>query len=98
MGTDVGRHANFVIGPDGQHLTLADLPRPDTKRWVIRRKAEVVMAVDGGLLSLDEACRRYNLTPEEFMIWENSLHAYGLAGLRITHAQQYRPGEFKNRQ
>ncbi|HWY62377.1 MAG TPA: DUF1153 domain-containing protein [Rhizomicrobium sp.] len=97
MGTEVRRNTNFVIGPDGQHLTLADLPRPDTKRWVIRRKAEVVMAVDGGLLSLGEACERYRLTPEEFMVWENSLRAYGPAGLRITHAQQYRHGEYRNR-
>ena len=43
----------YVIGPDGSPLTIADLPAPGTKRWVIRRKAEVVAAVRGGLLSLD---------------------------------------------
>ena len=37
---------------------LATLPPPGTKRWVIRRKAEVVAAVRGGLLSLEEACSR----------------------------------------
>ena len=42
----------YVIGPDGSPLTIADLPAPGTKRWVIRRKAEVVAAVRGGLLSL----------------------------------------------
>ena len=42
-----------VVGPSGTALTLDDLPAPDTKRWVIRRKAEVVAAVRGGLLSLD---------------------------------------------
>ena len=46
----------YVIGPDGSPLTIADLPAPGTKRWVIRRKAEVVAAVRGGLLSLEEAC------------------------------------------
>ena len=45
----------YVIGPDGSPLTIADLPPKDTKRWVIRRKAEVVAAVRGGLLSLEEA-------------------------------------------
>jgi len=30
----------YVIGPDGSPLTVADLPPTDTKRWVIRRKAE----------------------------------------------------------
>ena len=51
----------YVIGPDGSPLTIADLPPPSTKRWVIRRKAEVVAAVRGGLLSLEEACSRYTL-------------------------------------
>jgi hypothetical protein len=53
-----------VMGPDGSPLTIADLPAPGTKRWVIRRKAEVVAAVRGGLLSFEEACSRYNLTVE----------------------------------
>src|SRR5579864_5869717 len=57
----------YVIGPDGSPLTIADLPAPGTKRWVIRRKAEVVAAVRGGLLSLEEACSRYTLTVEEFL-------------------------------
>jgi len=58
----------YVIGPDGSPLTIADLPAPGTKRWVIRRKAEVVAAVRGGLLSLEEACSRYTLTVEEFPV------------------------------
>ena len=37
----------YVIGPDGSPLTIADLPPKNTKRWVIRRKAEVVAAVRG---------------------------------------------------
>ena len=59
MGDDRRGRVSYVIGPDGSPLTLADLPPPSTKRWVIRRKAEVVAAVRGGLLSLDEACKRY---------------------------------------
>jgi hypothetical protein len=47
-----------VIGPDGSPLTLADLPDRNTKRWVSRRKAQVVAAVRGGLLSLEDACSR----------------------------------------
>ena len=31
-----------VIGPAGRPLSKNDLPPPNTKRWVIRRKAEVV--------------------------------------------------------
>src|ERR1700754_1486377 len=81
---------SYVIGPDGSPLTLADLPPPSTKRWVIRRKAEVVAAVRGGLLSLDEACRRYTLTVEEFLAWQHAIDRFGLAGLRATRVQQYR--------
>jgi len=79
-----------VIGPDGSRLTIADLPAPGTKRWVIRRKAEVVSAVRGGLLSLEEACGRYQLTVDEFLSWQSSVDQYGLAGLRATRIQQYR--------
>ena len=80
----------YVIGPTGAPLTLADLPPGDTERWVIRRKAEVVAAVHGGLLTLDEACERYRLTNEEFLGWQQSIERYGLAGLRTTRIQQYR--------
>lgn len=81
---------SYVMGPDGSPLTMADLPPPGTRRWVIRRKAEVVAAVWGGLLSLDEACQRYTLTVEEFLGWQRSIERYGLAGLRATRLQQYR--------
>ena len=80
----------YVIGPDGSPLTIADLPPSDTKRWVIRRKAEVVAAVRGGLISLEEACQRYTLTVEEFLSWQASIDRHGLAGLRTTRIQQYR--------
>ena len=80
----------YVIGPTGAALTLADLPPPNTERWVIRRKAEVVTAVRGGLLSLDDACERYRLTSEEFLAWQKSIEQYGMQGLRTTRIQQYR--------
>ena len=80
----------YVIGPDGSPLTVADLPPQNTRRWVIRRKAEVVAAVRGGLLSLEEACNRYTLTVEEFLSWQASIDEHGLAGLRTTRIQQYR--------
>ena len=82
--------AKYVIGPDGSPLTIADLPPASTKRWVIRRKAEVVAAVRGGLLSLDDACKRYTLTVEEFLAWQRAIDRFGLAGLRATRVQQYR--------
>ncbi len=63
----VPRH---VLGPNGNVLTLSDLPASTRNRWVVRRKAEVVAAIRGGLLSLEEACRRYTLTIDEFRAWE----------------------------
>jgi hypothetical protein len=80
----------YVIGPDGSPLTIADLPPPSTRRWVIRRKAEVVAAVRGGLLSLEEACQRYTLTVEEYLAWQPSIDRHGLAGPRTTRIQQTR--------
>jgi hypothetical protein len=84
-------HVKYVVGPCGSPLSIADLPPVATGRWVVRRKAEVVAAVRGGLLSLDEACNRYSLTIEEFLSWKRTIDKHGLAGLRTTRVQQYRP-------
>ena len=66
MTVQMRPRVKYVIGPDGSPLTIADLPPKNTRRWVIRRKAEVVAAVRGGLLSLEEACARYTLSVDEF--------------------------------
>ena len=60
MAMPVRPRPKYVIGPDGSPLTITDLPPPGMKkRWVVRRKAQVVAAIRGGLLSLEEACSRY---------------------------------------
>jgi len=79
-----------VIGPLGEPLTLDSLPPQSTTRWVVRRKAEVVAAVTGGLLSVEDACARYNLTPEEFATWQRAVDRSGMAGLRVTRIQHYK--------
>lgn len=79
-----------VLGPLGEALTLETLPPANTSRWVPRRKAEVVAAVDGGLLTMDEALDRYGLSFEEFIGWQKAMDRNGIPGLRITRAQQYR--------
>src|SRR3546814_15609002 len=79
-----------VIGPLGEPLTLDSLPPRDTTRWVVRRKAEVVAAVSGGLLSVDAACERYGLTLEELASWQRAVERSGMPGLRVTRVQQYR--------
>ena len=74
----------------GSNVSLDSLPPPETKRWVIRRKAEVVAAVRAGLLSLEEACARYTLSVEEFLSWQRLVDSHGLPGLRVTRLQDYR--------
>ena len=77
-------------GPLGQPITLNTLPPANTRRWVVRRKAEVVAAVNGGLLTVDEVCERYGLTLEEFAGWQRSIDRSGMPGLRVTRIQHYR--------
>ena len=79
-----------VIGPLGEPLTLDSLPPPSTTRWVVRRKAEVVAAVNGGLLTVDEACARYTLSLEEFASWQRAVDRSGMPGLRVTRIQHYK--------
>ncbi len=86
-----------VIGPEGHPMTENDLPPPDTKRWVMRRKAEVVAGVRSGLISLEEACRRYTLSVEEFLSWQRLIDSHGMRGLRATRLQDYRDGQFQVR-
>ena len=69
---------------------MGNLPSPDTQRWVVRRKAAVVAAVESGKITLEEACRRYQLTEEEFRGWQRAFEAHGLPGLRATRLQHYR--------
>jgi hypothetical protein len=72
------------------NFDLTKLPPPDIKRWVVRRKAAVVRAVRNGSLGLQEACRRYTLSSEEFRAWERAVDRYGIPGLRVTRIQIYR--------
>jgi len=90
MESDHPGRVTKVIGPAGEPLTIDDLPPPDTDRWVIRRKAEVVAGVRNGLISLEEACKRYKLSAEEFLSWQRLIENHGLRGLRTTRLQQYR--------
>ena len=79
-----------VIGPTGKPMTQRDLPPPSTKRCVARRKAEVVAGVRGGLISLKEACQRYNLSKDEFESWQQLFENHGLSGLRATSIKKFR--------
>jgi transposase-like protein len=73
-----------------QIKTVADLPSADTRRWVPRRKAVIVDAVRQGVVSLEEVCRRYQLSAAEFPSWQRAIATHGVPGLRVTRLQIYR--------
>ena len=85
-----GKRRHYVLDLDGNPLFLSDLPPANTKRWVIRRKAVVVAAVRGGLISMEQACDRYGLTVEEYQAWQRAADRFGMPGLRVTRIQHYR--------
>lgn len=74
----------YTIGPDGERMTAADLPDRETRRWVPRRKARVVAAVEGGLISKEAALARYAITAEEFDSWKAAMSRFGMRGLCVT--------------
>ena len=86
----------FKSGPNigGESL---EIPQTLSTRWIPRRKAQVVAAVSAGVLSLDEACTRYALTEAEFRSWQTAINNFGLAGLRATHALDYRTRKMTSR-
>jgi hypothetical protein len=81
-------------GKGGRGLSL---PSADTQRWSSRRKAAVFMAVRAAVISREEACARYTLSPEELTGWELAFEENGIPGLRITRLQIYREAWTANR-
>ena len=73
-------------------MSSTDEQLPPTKRWTARRKAEVLAAVWSGKITMEETMRRYQLTEEEFLVWQRAFEARGLAGLKGTRLQEYRKG------
>ena len=93
MSAEAYKSKRRVSGPNGNGPTLDMLPPPDTTRWVVRRKAEVVAAVTSRLLGVEEACARYGLSLEEFLSWQRMMDSHGRRGLRTTRLQAYRRNE-----
>jgi hypothetical protein len=90
MMRDIESRPDSVVGPDGASLTRDDLPSPETRRWVARRKAAVVAAVNGGMLTPEEACARWDLSEEELDGWCEATARHGVNALRTTALQRYR--------
>ena len=50
----------------------------------------MVLAVKGGLVSLENAYQRYNLSLDEFLRWHRQIERHVVQGLRATRVQEYR--------
>jgi len=98
MLSDCPGRAARPIGPTGKLLTLKDLPHPDTTRWIPRRKAELVAAVRGGLISIEYVSEHYRISEEEFLSWVESVDKHGVRGLRATRQQLYRQVPFSTKE
>lgn len=80
----------YVTMADGTKLTRSDLPPKTTRRWVARRKAVVVMAVNSGLIDEEEAQEMYGISSEELHSWRIAMETHGARALRATAVQKYR--------
>jgi len=69
--------------------SMTGVPPPNT-RWVARRKAAVVAAVFSGVITLEEACHRYQMSKDEFAAWQRAFDNFGILGLRAGCVQQQR--------
>lgn len=79
-----------IVGPLGKELSLKEIANPNTIRWVSRRKAQVVAAIEGGVLTASEACELYRLSIEELATWQRGYARAGAPALRATRVQYYR--------
>jgi uncharacterized protein DUF1153 len=73
---------------------VPQLPSPG-QRWTVRWKAAVIEAVRGGWVPIEEACRLYSISVDEFLAWERDLDRNGVPGLRSTRYQIYRDTDIR---
>ena len=78
----------YVIGADGDIITRGSLPPSSTQHWRIRLKAKVVVAVESGLITREEACARYRMSVEEYFEWRRRVERSGLARWVTRHAKR----------
>jgi hypothetical protein len=67
-----------------------DLPLGKPGRWTPRLKAAVILAIRNKVISIWDACERYDLSAQELADWERDLDQYGVPGLRTTRVSIYR--------
>ncbi len=82
--------ASQVSPPDRLLQPRSSLPSPDTRHWVPRKKAEVVAAVERGVLSREEACKLYKMAVDEFTSWEQTIKTQGVSALQVSGLNERR--------
>lgn len=70
-----------AMGPCGNLITSAALPKSIAVRWTPKRKAEVMIAISKGLIPLASALRRYRISEDEFHDWTTKYENGGLSAL-----------------
>src|SRR5918911_3673347 len=85
-------HSNSAAPDDDRGDLLNQVPQLPIpgQRWTARCKAAVIEAVRGGWVPIEEACRLYNISVDEFLAWERDIDRNGVPGLRSTRYQIYR--------
>jgi hypothetical protein len=73
-GTDTG----------GIVTTMAGVPVALRQRWVMRRKAELLCAIQAGKITVEAACERFALSSEELAAWSVAYNRQGMNGLRAS--------------
>lgn len=77
---------------DGVPLCINDLPAAGYRGyWTAKRKAKLLLAIQGELMSISEAFERYAMTADEIIAWRRDFYPHGINGLRATRLQEYRP-------
>ncbi len=84
--------AKRVMGPLGFPIGLEDLPCNERVFWNPRRKAEIVCAVQGGLIAAEKVAVRYRISRDELHLWTTQFNAHGLSGLRVHPRKGSRRG------
>ncbi len=57
----------------GQRLDNPDLPLRDARYWTAQRKVVVILAIHNKVITVWDACERYDLSAEELAEWERHL-------------------------
>jgi two-component system, cell cycle response regulator DivK len=70
------------------------LPSAGTMNWTARKKALIVIAVRGGMISLRAACERYMLSEAELSQWRAAFDRDGIRGLYAKNLPRRTPSKW----